>query len=69
MRYLKSADLPEHDDALLRAPVGGDVKHPRAIASDDPVVHLSVLADVSVHGPEESHSRAQLVGLRNSELV
>lgn len=65
----EAADLLEHDDALLRAPVGGNVKHPGAVALGDPVYHLGVLTDVGVYGPDDPHHRAQLVGLRNSELV
>lgn len=62
-------DLPQHDDAVLRAPVGGDVKHAGAVAPDDPVVHLRVLADVGVHGADHSHRPSELNGLGHSELV
>lgn len=62
-------DLPQHDDALLRAPIGADVKHAGAIAPDDPVVHRCVLADVSVHGPDHSHRGAKLDGLGNPDLI
>ena len=66
---LTFTDLPQHDDAVLRAPVGGDVKHARAVAADDPVVHLRVLADVCVQGPDHAHHGAGLQGFWDSELV
>lgn len=62
-------DLPQHDDAFLRAPVGDDVKHPGPVAPDDPVVHLRVLPNVSIHGPDRSHLRPKLPGLLDSELI
>lgn len=62
-------DLPQHDDAVLRAPVGGDVEHTRAVAADDSVVHLRVLADVGVQGADHAHHSAGLQGLWDSELV
>ena len=61
-------DLPQHDDAVLRAPVGGDVKHAGAVAPDDPVVHLCVLSDVGVHGADQSHRPSELNGLGHPEL-
>lgn len=63
------SDLPQEDDALLRAPVGDHVEHPGSVAPDDPVVHLGVLADVGVDGPDQAHRGAHLDGLGHPELI
>lgn len=67
--YMTLTDLPQYDDTVLCAPVGGDVKHARAVAADDPVVHLRVVTDVGVQGPDHPHHRTGLQGLRDPELV
>lgn len=62
-------DLPQQNDTLLCAPIGGDLKHPRPIAPNNPVVHLRILADIRVHGSDHSHRRPNLDGLGYPELI
>lgn len=62
-------DLSQHDDTLLRGPIGDDIEHPRPVAPSDPVVHLCILPYVSVQGPDHSHLRPELPGLGHSELI
>lgn len=52
--------LPQHNDAVLRAPIGSDIEHAGSIAPNDPVVHLCILTNVGVHGTDQSHHRPEL---------
>lgn len=61
--------LPEHQPALLAAPIGHDVKDTRALAANQTVLHLCVLADVGVHGSDHAHNRAGRQRLLDPELV
>lgn len=63
------SDLPQHDAAILSAPICDDIKHARTVAPNDPVVHLCILCNVGIHGPDHSHRRPQLDGLGHGEVV